>query len=139
MTFDFDVDSLTFVYGGNSGVFSITAFDAANNVVDQFFQADTGIGLPAGPQTIAGSGIRMIVWTDTGFSFSAMDNIKIMAQPCPCACDFDPDPACDIFDFLAFQNLFVGGDPCACEMDPDPACDIFDSLAFQNEFVGGCP
>ena len=58
---------------------------------------------------------------------------------CPCACDFDPDPLCDIFDFLAFQNLFVGGDPCACLMDPDPLCDIFDFLAFQNEFVRGCP
>ena len=57
---------------------------------------------------------------------------------CPCACDFDPDPACDIFDFLAFQNQFVLGDPCACLMDPDPLCDIFDFLAFQNEFVLGC-
>ncbi len=58
---------------------------------------------------------------------------------CPTACDFDPDPACDIFDFLAFQTLFVAGDPCACEFDPDPACDIFDFLAFQNQFVAGCP
>ena len=58
---------------------------------------------------------------------------------CPCACLFDPDPACDIFDFLAFQNLFVLGDPCACDYDPDPACDIFDFLAFQNQFVIGCP
>ena len=59
---------------------------------------------------------------------------------CPsCACVFDPDPACDIFDFRAFQNLFVVGDPCACLMDPDPACDIFDFLAFQNQFVVGCP
>ena len=58
---------------------------------------------------------------------------------CPCACDFDPDPACDIFDFLAFQNLFVLGDPCACDLDPDPLCDIFDFLAFQNAFVIGCP
>ena len=69
-----------------------------------------------------------------------LDNVSVeRVGACPCACDFDPDPACDIFDFLAFQNLFVGGDPCACEMDPDPACDIFDFLAFQNQFVGGCP
>ena len=58
---------------------------------------------------------------------------------CPCACDFDPDPLCDIFDFLAFQNQFVRADPCACLMDPDPLCDIFDFLAFQNEFVRGGP
>ena len=63
----------------------------------------------------------------------------VPAPSCPCACLFDPDPACDIFDFLAFQNLFVSGDPCACDMDPDPACDIFDFLAFQNQFVLGCP
>ena len=56
---------------------------------------------------------------------------------CPTACDFDPDPACNIFDFLEFQNRFVGGDPCACDIDPDPACNIFDFLEFQNQFVGG--
>ena len=33
------------------------------------------------------------------------------APTCPCACDFDPDPLCDIFDFLEFQNEFVGGCP----------------------------
>ncbi len=57
----------------------------------------------------------------------------------PVLVDFEPDPACDIFDFLAFQNLFLLGDPCACEIEPDPACDIFDFLAFQNEFLLGCP
>ncbi|MCH8270545.1 MAG: PQQ-like beta-propeller repeat protein [Planctomycetes bacterium] len=68
------------------------------------------------------------------------DVYKFTPEPaCPCACDFDPDPVCDIFDFLAFQNLFVVGDPCACDIDPDPACDIFDFLAFQNQFVMGCP
>jgi hypothetical protein len=64
---------------------------------------------------------------------------------CPCACDFDTSTGagvCDIFDFLAFQNAFVGGDPCACDIDTSTGtgvCDIFDFLAFQNEFVGGCP
>ena len=68
---------------------------------------------------------------------TSVDYIVEAYPLCPTACDFDPDPACDIFDFLAFQNLFVGNDPCACLMDPDPACDIFDFLAFQNAFVGG--
>jgi hypothetical protein len=64
---------------------------------------------------------------------------------CPCACAFDTSTGvgvCDIFDFLAFQNSFVGGDPCACDIDTSTGagiCDIFDFLAFQNEFVGGCP
>ncbi|MCH8271456.1 MAG: hypothetical protein IH985_09650, partial [Planctomycetes bacterium] len=85
--------------------------------------------------------IRMFAGSFTVFGNTlAFDNVSITSgAACPCACDFDPDPACDIFDFLTFQNLFVGGDPCACEMDPDPACDIFDFLAFQNQFVRGCP
>ncbi|MCH8271368.1 MAG: hypothetical protein IH985_09200, partial [Planctomycetes bacterium] len=79
-----------------------------------------------------------------GFRGWQVDKVTIevrstVCNACPCACDFDPDPACNIFDFLAFQNLFVLGDPCACEMDPDPLCDIFDFLAFQNQFVLGCP
>ena len=60
------------------------------------------------------------------------------SPPCPhCSCEWDPDPACNIFDYLAFQTAFVAGDPCACELDPDPACNIFDFLAFQNQFVCG--
>ena len=79
-----------------------------------------------------------------GFRGWQVDDVRIevssvICNACPCACDFDPDPACNIFDFLAFQNLFVAGDPCACDYDPDPACNIFDFLAFQNEFVAGCP
>lgn len=49
---------------------------------------------------------------------------------------------CDIFDFLAFQNLFVAGDPCACDFDTSTGpgvCDIFDFLGFQTSFVAGCP
>ena len=91
------------------------------------FPVPTAIRMFAGSSTVVGNTV-------------AFDNVSITPEAaCPCACDFDPDPACDIFDFLAFQNLFVVGDPCACEMDPDPACDIFDFLAFQNEFVRGCP
>ena len=77
-----------------------------------------------------------IVLSVHGDIVAACDDPCVTA--CPCACDFDPDPLCDIFDFLAFQNQFVLGDPCACLMDPDPLCDIFDFLAFQNEFVRGC-
>ncbi|MCH8270363.1 MAG: hypothetical protein IH985_04025 [Planctomycetes bacterium] len=55
------------------------------------------------------------------------------------ACDCDPDPACNIHDFLCFQNSFVRGEPYACDCDPDPICDIFDFLCFQNAFVAGCP
>ena len=66
------------------------------------------------------------------------DTWEIWSSVCPCSCDFDPDPVCDIFDFLAFQSAFVAGHPCACEFDPDPACNIFDFLAFQNKMFGHC-
>ncbi len=67
------------------------------------------------------------------------DGVPPVPCACSCACDWDPDPACDIFDFLAFQTAFVAGEQCACEFDPDPACNIFDFLAFQTQFVVGCP
>ncbi len=151
MTFDFDVNALTFVYGGNSiGDITITARDAANSIVDQFFQADTGGGLPAGPQTLAGEGIRSLTWEDSSGNFAPLDNIKILGiagQLCPpCACEFDTSTGpnvCDIFDFLAFQNGFVAGDPCAINLNTSTGNnvgDIFDFLDFQNSFVGGpCP
>jgi hypothetical protein len=48
----------------------------------------------------------------------------------------------DIFDFLCFQNSFVGGNAYACDCDTSTGqlvCDIFDFLCFQNAFVAGCP
>ena len=48
----------------------------------------------------------------------------------------------DIFDFLCFQDLFVGGDPYACDCDAASGagvCDIFDFVCFQDAFVSGCP
>ncbi len=64
---------------------------------------------------------------------------------CPCACDFDTSTGlgvCDVFDFLAFGNLFFAGSPCACDLDTSTGinvCDIFDFLEFGNEFNSGCP
>jgi hypothetical protein len=43
----------------------------------------------------------------------------------------------DVFDFLAFQNLFAAGD-AAADMDGDGSLTIFDFLAFQTSFDGGC-
>ena len=48
----------------------------------------------------------------------------------------------DLFDFLCFQNSFVGSEPYACDCDTTTGplvCDLFDFLCFQNAFVGGCP
>jgi hypothetical protein len=55
-----------------------------------------------------------------------------------CRADVDYTAALDIFDFLAFQNLFARADPAA-DFTGDGLLDLFDFLLFQNEFAAGCP
>ncbi len=54
-----------------------------------------------------------------------------------CAADMNGDCVLDVFDFLAFQNLFVARDPLA-DCDGDGGHDLFDFLCFQNRFAEGC-
>lgn len=54
-----------------------------------------------------------------------------------CAADCDGSGILDLFDFLCFQNAFVGGEAYG-DCDRDGARDLFDFLCFQNAFVGGC-
>jgi hypothetical protein len=111
LSFDFDVTSLTFVYGGNNGVFDIEALNSGGGIVDAFMQGSTASGEPAGPITLAGEGIRSIRWRDTGGVFSAMDNIKITGEGAGCYADCDGNNVLDVFDFLCFQDAFVTGCP----------------------------
>jgi len=85
LSFDFNVQSLTFIYGGNSGSILVEARDEFGAVVDSFFQADTYGGQPAGPVTLSGLGIRSLYWEDTvfGMTFAALDNITISPIPAP--------------------------------------------------------
>jgi hypothetical protein len=55
-----------------------------------------------------------------------------------CYADCDGNSALDVFDFLCFQDAFVGMDPYA-DCNGDTIFDVFDFLCFQDEFVGGCP
>ena len=120
--------------------------DLDNDLVNTFYGGTPlGVNLSWIAGTSGGGGLPQIaaldLWSSSAFGPPSIwfDDVSLVQLgACPCACSFDPDPLCDIFDFLAFQNLFVVGEPCACDMDPDPACDIFDFLAFQNEFVLGC-
>jgi hypothetical protein len=102
-----------------------------------------------------------LIWTSNGFSSgpgiteiavfnlwsSGTDEIYfddvVLQEAGGCICDtFDTSTGvgvCDIFDFLGFQDAFVGGDPAACGLDGDPACTVFDFLEFQDLFVAGCP
>ncbi len=82
MSFSFDVDSISFIYGGNTGVFDVVARDAANAIVDSF-NVSTGGGESAGPATLSGPGIRSIFFQDPGFNFAAIDNVYIETSAVP--------------------------------------------------------
>ena len=123
--------NMTCCQGGLSGFSELGGNLAAvsQGAPDEFAVFDSSGAVVLGPipmQTLTGSNGHLGI-------------AVIEGGACPYACLFDPDPLCDIFDFLEFQNLFVNGDPCACLIDPDPLCDIFDFLEFQNQFVIGCP
>ncbi len=79
LSFDFDVLSATFIYGGNKGDILIEARDIGGTLVDSFYQDDTGIFQPAGPITLSGSGIRTLSWEDTltNMTFAVLDNITL--------------------------------------------------------------
>jgi hypothetical protein len=47
------------------------------------------------------------------------------------------DGALDLFDFLAFVNLFNSADPAA-DCDASGAFNLFDFLCFTNAFNAGC-
>ena len=49
----------------------------------------------------------------------------------------EPFGVLDVFDFLAFQNLFDQGD-LAADLDGDGSLTIFDFLEFQSRFGAGC-
>ena len=61
-----------------------------------------------------------------------------------CYADFDESTGpgvLDIFDYLAFQNLFLERDPQACDCDTSSGpgvCDVLDFICFQAAFAAGC-
>lgn len=102
MSFDFDVVSVTFIYGGNTGVFDIEARDIGGNVLDSFFQANTAGGQPAGPITLNGPDIRSIFWQDPGKQYSAIDNVEIEVADLPV-----PEPASMLLLGMGLTGLAV--------------------------------
>ncbi|MCH7792802.1 MAG: hypothetical protein IID31_11060 [Planctomycetes bacterium] len=61
-----------------------------------------------------------------------------------CYADFDGSTGpgvLDVFDYLAFQSLFLERDSQACDCDTSSGsavCDVFDFLCFQAAFAAGC-
>ena len=77
LIFDFDVESVEFIYGGKSGSILVQALDSEANVVDSFFQNDTYTSQPIGPVTLSGGNIREIRYEDIEIVLVSLDNILI--------------------------------------------------------------
>jgi len=106
----------------------------------------------AGPRAAWELGNGNIIWTNgggvnitdvsTGVATEILDGssqfISLLGDTSePCYADFDGDGELTIFDFLAFQNAFDGGD-LAADCDEDGSLTLFDFLCFQNQFDAGC-
>lgn len=65
------------------------------------------------------------------------DTWEFVCTP-PCYPDLDNSGELDLFDFLAFTNLFNALDPKA-DCDSSGSLDLFDFLCFLNAFNEGCP
>jgi hypothetical protein len=86
LEFDFDVRRITLIYTGNvTGVFNAIVRDAKDNIVDSFFNPDTGGQLIWGPITLSGNGIRKFEFADApdGALLAAVDNVEISLVPEP--------------------------------------------------------
>ncbi|MCH7791122.1 MAG: hypothetical protein IID31_02440 [Planctomycetes bacterium] len=85
--------------------------------------------------------VRFVARDDGGGSIveAAIDDITLEVFGCTRhPADFNKDGVLDIFDFLAFQSMFVQRDPRA-DLDHSTGVgvfDIFDFLEFQRLFVG---
>ena len=95
LSFDFDVDSAEFIYGGQLGNITVEARDNVGAVIDSFFQPDTYDGQPAGPVTLSGTGIRSLYWFDTGpyNSYAALDNILLTLPEVEPEPEPEPEPS----------------------------------------------
>ncbi|MEX2217341.1 MAG: S8 family serine peptidase [Phycisphaerales bacterium] len=142
LRFNFDVESVTCIYGGNIGGITIEARNAANAVVDTFTQADTNTA-PAGPVTLAAPGIRSIQWIDTtGGAFAGIDNIRIRATSgCYANCDNSTTPPIlNVADFGCFLTKYAAGDSYAnCDGSTTaPVLNVADFGCFLTRYAAGC-
>lgn len=63
----------------------------------------------------------------------------IIEYSLPCAADLDADSDTDVFDLLAYLDLWFAGDAAAERTgDEPPSVDVLDLLAFLDAWFGGC-
>jgi hypothetical protein len=88
-----------------------------------------GAGCNTSVETLAIANIDLFT---NGADGQLMDDVRVH-----CYADCDANGAIDVFDFLCFQDLFVGGDVIA-DCDGNQSIDVFDFLCYQDLFVSGC-
>ena len=66
-----------------------------------------------------------------------LNKLMIVEEEAGCYPDLDGSGALDLFDFLAFTNLFNAEDSGA-DCDGDGVFSLFDFLCFVNAFNAGC-
>jgi uncharacterized protein (TIGR03790 family) len=81
--------------------------------------------------------ITFQVTTQGGTSAPATVTVDYGDAAPPCEADLNGDGVLDLFDFLAFTNLFNAKEPGA-DCAADGVFDLFDFLCFVNAFNAGC-
>jgi subtilisin family serine protease len=101
------------------------------------------IGLKAGPHEFRvefwenGGGAGLIVSLAGGGIAKAPIAADLFIHGADCAADLEADGTLDLFDFLAFVNLFNAQDDAA-DWDGNGTFDLFDFLGYVNSFNAGC-
>jgi hypothetical protein len=91
------------------------------------------------PSTLPSGIARHVNYIFNGNPSSFNNRFQVEGTPVGgCYADCDGNSVLDVFDFLCFQDAFVGMDPYA-DCDGNTTFDVFDFLCFQDEFVMGCP
>jgi hypothetical protein len=89
------------------------------------------LGVESGRSVIASTRLTLSAGHDTyRIGLSSLGEVS-------CLPDLNADGVLDLFDFLAFTNLFNAHDPGA-DFDGNGSFDLFDFLAFVNAFNTGC-
>jgi hypothetical protein len=143
-TFDFVTPTQTFVNNEFTvvGVSVENAFDLVDGPFDGAF-ATWDMLSPIGP--ISGDGLVLQWMTEdvltTGGVLVLDDgkpSVTFTADVVrSCDADLNADGVLDLFDFLAFTNLFNSQDAGA-DWNADGVFDLFDFLGFVNSFNAGC-
>lgn len=148
---DQDAFGMQLFFPGDDGV---VRFGDSSDIADCIQWNVDGRGVGTAEQRTA-QAVSQGLWTAVGdFIVTQTDSVEIelvsdigellhgpanyMVTNPVCRADLDMDGLLTIFDFLAFQNKFDGGEVSA-DIDMDGSLTIFDFLAFQNLFDAGCP